>query len=59
MDRAVERILRAIDANESIVVYGDYDVDGVSATALMVQVLQKFNAKVTRISPTGLMRDTG
>ena len=33
MDKAVERILRAIDEEEKMVVFGDYDVDGVTATA--------------------------
>ena len=51
MDRTVERLLQAIDQHEGIVVYGDYDVDGVSATALMVQVLQKLDAKVYRFIP--------
>lgn len=51
MERAITRLLRAIDQSEPIVVYGDYDVDGVSATALMVQVLQKFTPKVTRYIP--------
>lgn len=51
MEKAIERLLQAIDREEPVVVYGDYDVDGVSATALMVQVLQKFNAKVTRYIP--------
>lgn len=40
MDVAVERLWQAIERQESIAVYGDYDVDGVSATALMVQVLR-------------------
>ena len=40
MDKAVVRIQRAIDQNEAIAVYGDYDVDGVTATALLVQTLQ-------------------
>ncbi len=40
MNEAVERIWYAIEHNESIAVYGDYDVDGVSATALLVQSLQ-------------------
>ncbi len=51
MDRTVDRLLQAIDQREGIVVYGDYDVDGVSATALMVQVLQKLDAKVYRFIP--------
>ncbi|MEA5078428.1 MAG: single-stranded-DNA-specific exonuclease RecJ [Anaerolineaceae bacterium] len=51
METAITRLLHAIDQSEAIVVYGDYDVDGVSATALMVQVLQKFTPKVTRYIP--------
>lgn len=51
MEKSVERLLLAIDRREGIVVYGDYDVDGVSATALMVQVLQKLDANVYRFIP--------
>jgi single-stranded-DNA-specific exonuclease len=40
MDVAVNRLLAAIERGEKIVVYGDYDVDGVTATALMVQALR-------------------
>ncbi|MDO8518726.1 MAG: single-stranded-DNA-specific exonuclease RecJ [Deltaproteobacteria bacterium] len=36
MDRAVERILRAMKAKEKIVVYGDYDVDGTTGTSLLL-----------------------
>ncbi|MDP2690687.1 MAG: single-stranded-DNA-specific exonuclease RecJ [Deltaproteobacteria bacterium] len=35
MDKAVERIARALDAGEKIAVYGDYDVDGTTSTALL------------------------
>jgi single-stranded-DNA-specific exonuclease len=42
MEGAVYRILAAVDAGERIAVYGDFDVDGVTATALLVQVLQRF-----------------
>ena len=35
MDKACARILQAIDHEETIVVFGDYDVDGVTATALL------------------------
>jgi single-stranded-DNA-specific exonuclease len=39
MSEAVARLRRAIDAGETIAVYGDYDADGVTATALMTQTL--------------------
>lgn len=41
MEDAVRDILAAIDRHELIAVYGDYDVDGVTATTLLVEVLQK------------------
>lgn len=40
MKKAVERISRAIDEQEKIVIYGDYDVDGITSTALMYSVLR-------------------
>ncbi|MBR1625823.1 MAG: DHH family phosphoesterase [Bacteroidales bacterium] len=42
MDKAVERIMIAVDANEKIMVYGDYDVDGTSAVALVYSYLHTF-----------------
>jgi len=51
MEKTVQRLFRAIDQNENIAIYGDYDVDAVTATALMVQVLQKYNAQVYRHIP--------
>jgi single-stranded-DNA-specific exonuclease len=40
MEAAIVRILQAIEKKEPIAIYGDYDVDGVTATALLVQVLR-------------------
>lgn len=40
MDSAVERILYALDHQEMVAIYGDYDVDGVTATVLLVQTLK-------------------
>lgn len=51
MEIAVNRLLRAVDEGEAIAVYGDYDVDGVTATALMVQVLRRLGGNVTGYIP--------
>lgn len=51
MDRAVERIWQAIRHRESIAVYGDYDVDGITSTALLLQVLTRLGAQVTPFLP--------
>ena len=52
MDKAVARILRAIDEEEPMVVFGDYDVDGVTATALLYQHLRNMGAKVRCMLPS-------
>jgi single-stranded-DNA-specific exonuclease len=44
MPRAAERIARAVRDRERILVYGDYDVDGLSSTALMMQFLRYLGA---------------
>jgi single-stranded-DNA-specific exonuclease len=49
---AVGRIWSAIGRNEPIVVYGDYDADGITATALMVRVLSALNARVAPFLPS-------
>ncbi len=51
MQDAVDRIQHALDHNEPIAVYGDYDVDGVTATALLVEALQGFGADVRGYIP--------
>ena len=44
MDKATDRIIRAIRGKEPIIIYGDYDVDGTSSIALLVRNLQKCNS---------------
>ena len=51
MDKAVERIQRAIDEGEKIAVYGDYDADGVTSTALMYRYLEMNGCDVTAYIP--------
>jgi single-stranded-DNA-specific exonuclease len=51
MQSAVDRIRFAIQQGEPIAIYGDYDVDGVTATALLVQSLQMLNADVRGYIP--------
>lgn len=46
MSEAVERIHRAVDDGERIVVFGDYDVDGVTATAMLYTYLDSIGAEV-------------
>lgn len=51
MRKAVDRLWDAVDRCESILVFGDYDVDGVSSTALMVSFLSELGAMVTPFLP--------
>lgn len=51
MDRAVQRILNAIEANEKIMVYGDYDVDGVTSVAMMYSFLKTQHQNVMYYIP--------
>ncbi len=44
MDLAVQRIFAAIDAQESICIFGDYDVDGISSITLMRKILRAYGA---------------
>ena len=44
LDRAVERLVRAIRGGETILVHGDYDVDGISSTTLMTRTLRTLGA---------------
>lgn len=45
MGAAVERIRRARDRNESVLVFGDYDVDGIAAAAILTRALSRFGLR--------------
>ncbi|MFT5634121.1 MAG: single-stranded-DNA-specific exonuclease [Rubritalea sp.] len=51
MQAAVERIFRAVDANERILVYGDYDVDGVTSVTLMLRILSAYGLEASFFIP--------
>lgn len=46
MDKAIERLDNAIENNEKILVYGDYDVDGTTSVALVTSFLKKYHTNV-------------
>lgn len=52
MNKAVDRIGRALAGHERITVFGDYDVDGVCATALLVRVLRSLGGDVSAFIPS-------
>lgn len=59
MGKAAERINRAIDDFEMICVFGDYDADGVTATALLYSYLETRGANVIRYIPDRLTEGYG
>lgn len=55
MDKAVERLHRAIESGEHILVYGDYDVDGTTSVALVYSFLSNLSAKGGLSGEAGLL----
>lgn len=51
MQKAVNRILQAIDRDEEICIYGDYDVDGISSVAILYNLLRRYRAKISTFIP--------
>lgn len=51
MTEAVERVLRALAQGEKITIYGDFDADGITATALLVQTLRHMGGQVEPYIP--------
>ena len=51
MDKAAERIKKAVEEHEKIVIYGDYDVDGITSTALLYDFLASLGAEVEYYIP--------
>lgn len=51
MDKAAERVRRAIETNEPVAVYGDYDVDGITSTCLVTDYLRSKGLKCRSYIP--------
>ncbi|MBL7085232.1 MAG: single-stranded-DNA-specific exonuclease RecJ [Candidatus Omnitrophica bacterium] len=59
MKKAVQRIKKAIARNERIMVWGDYDIDGITACALLMFVLNEMGADVCHYLPNRLKEGYG
>ena len=55
LSRAVDRLVQAVQQGETILVHGDYDVDGMSSTALMTRALRAVGGKVVPFIPQRLV----
>ncbi len=59
MDRIVERVLRARDLGEKILIYGDYDVDGITSTVVLKRALKMLGAPAEYYLPRRLEEGYG
>ena len=51
MEKAVKRLAKAIDKQENILIYGDFDADGVTSTALLIRTFKELGAKIDYFIP--------
>ncbi|MCK5812089.1 MAG: single-stranded-DNA-specific exonuclease RecJ [Clostridiales bacterium] len=59
MDKVVERIISAIYAMEKIVIYGDYDVDGITSTTMLVKFIRELSDNIDFFIPNRLEQGYG
>lgn len=59
LDAAVARLIRALERRENVIVLGDYDVDGVSSTTLLVDVLRRLGLQSRYVVPRRLEEGYG
>ena len=59
MQPAVERIYQAITGHENILLFGDYDVDGITSTAILLDFFGRIGANVTAYIPHRLKEGYG
>ncbi len=54
MDKGVDMLLQAVDSGKKIVIYGDYDVDGITSTSLLMKVIGSLTDNITYYIPSRL-----
>lgn len=59
IEKASERLIRAMDSGEKIGIYGDYDVDGTTSCALFYHFFQLFNIEVELVQPSRFVEGYG
>jgi single-stranded-DNA-specific exonuclease len=59
LEKAVARIIQAIEKKEQILIFGDYDVDGVTGTSLLLRVLRTLGARVSFYIPNRIKEGYG
>ena len=59
IEKAVERILKAIENQEKVIIYGDYDVDGITSITVLKQFLAERNLHVGEYIPNRLNEGYG
>ncbi|MEE2701433.1 MAG: single-stranded-DNA-specific exonuclease RecJ [Thermodesulfobacteriota bacterium] len=59
MEDGVQRIIRAIESSENIAVYGDFDCDGITSTAILYSFLKRVGANVVSYNPERLEEGYG
>ncbi|MDY0100950.1 MAG: hypothetical protein RBR94_03050, partial [Bacilli bacterium] len=52
IDKIKKRIFKAIENKEKIIVYGDYDCDGIMSLAIITKTLEKLNSKISYYAPS-------
>jgi single-stranded-DNA-specific exonuclease len=59
MDKGVDRIIGALRNKDKVMIFGDYDVDGITSTSLLYLILNKLGAEVTYYLPNRLIEGYG
>jgi single-stranded-DNA-specific exonuclease len=59
MEKGVEKVIQALKENEKMMIFGDYDVDGITSTSLIYLVLNKLGAQISYYLPNRLVEGYG